>query len=146
MALTYQLVAIPATLIVPILCDRFKNQRGIVLVNSFIYLLGMCLFLFANSTISMILSVVLISIGMGGSISLSISFISLRSPNALKASQLSGMSQSVGYLLAAIGPATMGAIYDFTSNWSIPVACCIVIIIGLAIVGFGAGNNATINE
>ncbi len=146
MALTYQLVAIPATLLIPILCDKFKDQRKIVLVNSFIYLVGMSLFLFASSEAMMILSIILLSLGMGGSISLSISFISLRSPNSFKASQLSGMSQSAGYLLAAIGPATMGAINDLTNNWSIPIVIFIASIILLALLGLGAGKNVTTAE
>lgn len=146
MALTYQLVAIPATLLIPILCDKFKDQRGIVLVNSSIYLIGMFLFLFANSEIMVISSIILLSLGMGGSISLSISFISLRSPNAFKASQLSGMSQSAGYLLAAIGPATMGTIYDVTNSWSIPIIIFIVAIFTLALIGLGAGKNITTAE
>ncbi len=146
MALTYQLVAIPATLLVPILCEKFKNQRGVVLVNCMVYLTGMLLFLFANSVVLMVFAVVLLSLGMGGSISLSITFISLRSPNATRASQLSGMSQSAGYLLAAIGPATMGAIFDATNNWSIPIIIFMVCIITLAIVGLGAGKNCTTAE
>ncbi len=146
MALTYQLVAIPATLLIPVLCDKFQNQRGIVLVNGCIYLLGMAAFLLATSELLMIGSIVFLSLGMGGSISLSISFISLRSPNALKASQLSGMSQSAGYLLAAIGPATMGAIYDVTNSWSMPIIILITAIIVLTIIGLGAGQNVTTAE
>ncbi len=146
MALTYQLIAIPATLLVPVLCDKFKNQRGNVLVNCLVYLIGMTSFLFASSEVMVILSIILLSLAMGGSISMSISFISLRTPNAYKASQLSGMSQSAGYLLAAIGPATMGSIYDLTNNWSIPIIIFIAAIIVLAIIGFGAGNNVTTEE
>ncbi len=143
MALTYQLIAIPATLLVPVLCDKFKDQCGIVLVNCFVYLVGMSLFLFADSEMLMIASIVLLSLAMGGSISLSISFISLRSANALKASQLSGMSQSAGYLLAAVGPATMGVIYDMTNDWSIPIVIFIVAIVALTVIGLGAGKDVT---
>ena len=49
MALTFQLTAIPATIIIPILCDKFKNQRTLVLSTCLLYILGMAGLLIANS-------------------------------------------------------------------------------------------------
>lgn len=141
MALTFQLIAIPATLIIPILCDKFKSQRGLAVVTCIIYISGMLLFLTGKSSVAIVFAVLLMSLGMGGSISLSIAFISLRSPNALRASQLSGMSQSAGYLLAAVGPILMGTIFDITESWSIPIIIFAVLIIFLAFCGIHAGKN-----
>lgn len=146
MALMYQLVAIPATLIVPILCDKFDNQRNLVITTCVTYIAGMILFLMAKNPVIMVISVLLISLGMGGSISLSIAFISLRSPNAVKASELSGMSQSAGYLLAAVGPSLMGAIFDVTKSWSLPIIIFIALIAVLAAFGLKAGKNVTVRE
>lgn len=145
-ALIYQLVAIPATLLIPFLCDKFKHQKHLVSLTCCIYLAGMMLFLVTSSALTMVLSILLISLGMGGSISLSIAFISLRSPHAQKASELSGMSQSVGYLLAAIGPTLMGAIYDASHSWSIPIIIFIVLIVFLALIGWQAGNDVTVSD
>lgn len=146
MALTFQLTAIPATLAIPILCDKFKNQRGLVISTCTLYLSGMVLFLFGQSPIIITFAVLLMALGMGGSISLSISFISLRSPNASRASELSGMSQSAGYLLAAIGPFLMGIIYDFIQSWTVPIMIFIGLIITLAFCGWRAGNNVVTKE
>lgn len=146
MALTYQLVAIPATLLIPVLCDKFKNQRCLVMATCSTYLIGMVLFLTGTSPSVLVLSVLLMSLGMGGSISLSIAFISLRSPNPQKASELSGMAQSAGYLLAAIGPTLMGTIYDFTYSWSVPIMIFIGLIILLSFIGLQAGNDITVPE
>ena len=145
MALLFQLMAIPATLIIPTLCDKLKNQRVLVYVVCAIYAAGMVLFLTGQSSLIMTVAVVLMSIGMGGSISLSIAFISLRSPNSQRAAQLSGMSQSAGYLLAALGPIFTGFIYDLKSTWSIPVTLFIVLIVCLAVCGTFAGHG-TISE
>ena len=145
MALLFQLMAIPATLVIPTLCDKMKNQRILVYVVCVIYAAGMTLFLTGNSALIMTAAVVLMSIGMGGSISLSIAFISLRSPNSQRAAQLSGMSQSAGYLFAALGPIFTGFIYDLKSTWSIPVTLFIVLIACLAFCGTFAGNG-TISE
>lgn len=146
MALTFQLVAIPATLVIPMLCDKFKNQRILVFVSEAIYLLGMILFLIGNTEGIMLVSVILLSLGMGGSISLSIAFISLRSPNGARAAELSGMSQSAGYLFAAVGPILMGIIYDIQKSWNLPIILFGILIIFLTFCGWFAGNDIVTEE
>ena len=146
MAMLFQLMAIPATLLIPTLCDKFKDQRVLVLVTCAIYATGMLLFLLAGSAAMITLAVVFMAIGMGGSISLSIAFISLRSPNSARASQLSGMSQSAGYLLAAVGPIVTGFLYETMSSWTMPLILFIVLIALLAVCGLWAGKNQTVSE
>ena len=146
MALTFQLTAIPATLIIPILCDKFNDQKILVALICCLYLTGVLFLLLGTSQFLIILSVIFMSLGMGGSISLSIAFISLKSPNAIRASQLSGMSQSAGYLLAAIGPITTGFIYDFTKNWNYPLIGFIILIFSLFFCGLKIGGNVTVKE
>lgn len=140
MALLFQLMAIPATLVIPTLCDKFKNQRGIVYVVCAIYGTGMILFLLGQTQPAITAAVVLMSLGMGGSISLSIAFISLRSHDSKIASELSGMSQSAGYLLAGLGPIVTGFIFDTLATWNIPVAIFAALIVFLALCGHFAGK------
>ena len=140
MALLFQLMAIPATLVIPTLCDKFKDQRPLIYIVCAIYAIGMTLFLTGSSAAVITCAVVLMSLGMGGSISLSIAFISLRSPNSQKAADLSGMSQSAGYLFAAVGPILTGFIYDIKSSWSIPVTIFIALIAFLCFCGFFCGH------
>ena len=45
---------------------------------------------------------------MGGTFGLALTLLVLRAPDTESASQLSGMSQSVGYFVAAIGPPVFG--------------------------------------
>ena len=144
MALLFQLMAIPATLVIPSISDKFRNQKGIVGVVCAIYAVGMTLFMFASNTVLITVSVVLMSIGMGGSISLSIAFISMRSPNSRRAAELSGMSQSAGYLLAALGPIITGAIFDLRGSWVIPEIIFISLIVVLFICGLYAGSDKTV--
>ena len=146
MATLFQLMAIPATLLIPTLCDKFKDQRILVLVTCLIYAAGMLCFLLGQTSMMLIVAVVLMAIGMGGSISLSIAFISLRSPNPARASQLSGMSQSAGYLLAAVGPVLTGALYDRLQSWTVPLMLFLVLIAILAFCGLTAGSNRTVSE
>lgn len=146
MALLFQLMAIPATLVIPTLCDKFKDQKILVFISCIFYALGMFLFLLGKSPIIIIIAVICMAIGMGGSISLSIAFISLRSPNSSKASELSGMSQSAGYLFAAIGPIVTGFIFDLMSSWTIPLIIFIALIGFLGFCGIFAGSNKTVKE
>lgn len=45
-------------------------------------------------------------------------FIGFRTSNGSDAIQLSGMSQSIGYVIAAAGPIGMGLINDVLQNWN----------------------------
>ena len=146
MALTYQLTGIPTALIIPLFCDRFKNQRGLVFITFFLYISGMTLLLISQTQVSILISVLLMSLAMGGSISLSIAFISMRSPNSKRAAELSGMAQTAGYLLAAVGPILMGMIYDLFENWSFPIMIFIGLIVIFGIAGWFAGDNRVIQE
>lgn len=146
MALVYQLIAIPAALLVSMRCDKYQNQRYLTLCICAIYFAGITLFAFSYGTLGLLVSIILLSLGMGGSISLAIAFISLRAPNAVKASELSGMAQSAGYLLAAVGPTAMGALYDVFHNWSLPMGIFIALILVLALFGWKAGSDISVRE
>nr|WP_304219737.1 MFS transporter [Fredinandcohnia onubensis] len=135
-----QFASLPATLIVSILAGRFSNQRGLVGLSVIFLLLGYA-GLFCGITSLAALSVILIGAGIGSAFGLATLFFILRTQNEHQAAELSGMAQSVGYLLAAIGPTLFGFIHDVTDNWIIPQlilvlgACC------LFIVGMVAGSS-----
>lgn len=145
-ALIYQIIAIPATIMIPMLCDKMPSQRPLVILVCFIYLSGMSLFLLGQSEAIIFIAAILMALGQGGSISLSITFMSLRSPNSIRASELSGMSQSAGYILAAVGPTLMGFIYDTAQNWTLPISILIGLILFLIFSGWFAGNDRVTPE
>lgn len=141
MALLFQLVGLPATLTIPIIAYRFKHQKLIAITISIIYLIGMFFLLLAETKFLIIISLIFLGLGMGGAISLSIAFISLRTPHAKKAAELSGMAQSAGYLLAALGPILIGGIFDITKSWNIPILMFIFFIVLLMYFGIKAGRD-----
>lgn len=145
-ALTYQLVAIPATLVVPHLTDIRKDQKLLSKAVAAVYIVGVAMFMFTNTKIAVLVAVVLMALGMGGSISLAISFISHRSPNAVRTSELSGMSQSAGYILAAIGPSLLGIVYDMTSSFTIPLGILVALLVVLFFCGNYAGADKVVEE
>jgi hypothetical protein len=63
----------------------------------------------------------LLGFGQGASISLSLSYIAWRSPDAGHTAQVSTMAQGFGYLLASLGPIGIGAIHAATGSWTVPL-------------------------
>jgi MFS transporter, CP family, cyanate transporter len=135
-----QLAILPITFIVPIVAGRMANQRSLVIMTALLYLLGTFGLLYGGSFL-IILSVILLGVGVGSSFSLSMMFFSLRTQTASESAELSGMAQSVGYLLAAIGPTLFGILHVVTKGWAVPLAMIIIGTILLLISGLRAGSN-----
>jgi MFS transporter, CP family, cyanate transporter len=136
-----QLVGLPASFLVPILAGRAKSQVRVALMLGMCSIVGYSGLLFGSSYPILIVSIMLIGIGLGGCFPLALSFIGFRSRNANQASELSGMAQSTGYILAAVGPLFIGYLYDMTHLWTIPLITLIVISVVVTIFGMLAGRN-----
>jgi MFS transporter, CP family, cyanate transporter len=61
---------------------------------------------------------IVIGVAAGASLSLSFVLLSTRAKNHETASALSGMVQSIGYLVAATGPVLFGVVRDATGQWA----------------------------
>ncbi len=83
----------------------------------------------------------LLGLGQGVSISLALLFIVQRSPDLRHTAQLSGMAQCFGYILAATGPAALGALHDASGNWTVPLAVLLLLLVPQVVMGFGAGRD-----
>lgn len=137
----FQIIAIPASFIVPILADRLNDQRGITVISCLIYFMGLLGLLLSKNMILLTTSVALMGVGGGACISLAFTFIGLRSSNGAQAAELSGMAQSVGYLLAAAGPIIIGYLFDYTQTWASSIVVWLIITLLLLYAGLGAGRN-----
>ncbi|WP_299451658.1 MFS transporter [uncultured Pigmentiphaga sp.] len=85
-------------------------------------------------------------LGLGGSLLLSLAYISLRSATPTQASSLSGMAQSLGYLIAAAGPVICGFLRDWTASW-LPVLVLMIVTAAVqAWVAYGAGRPRTVGD
>lgn len=130
-----QIVGVPASFVLPLLADKMQKQSVIACSVGVSALLGYSGLLFGNSWGVMLISLLLIGITLGGGFALALTFIGLRSKDAEQATELSGMAQSFGYLLAAVGPFAIGFIYDLTASWT--AALVILIVVGILICVFG---------
>ncbi len=62
--------------------------------------------------------VLLAGLSSGASLVMALSLFSLDADDAAHAAALSGMAQSLGYLLAAGGPVAAGAVHDAAGSWT----------------------------
>ncbi len=136
-----QAVAIVTMFLAPVIAGRRPSQRGVVVAAVALSGAGTFGLLVAGSTAST-LWVVLLGLGQGACFSLALTFFALRAPDSEHAAALSGMAQSVGYLLAAAGPSLFGVLRDATHAWKVPLALLLAITVCLLIAGLGAARDA----
>ncbi|WP_332647631.1 CynX/NimT family MFS transporter [Lysinibacillus sp. 54212] len=140
-----QFAQIPMTFITPIIAAKLTTQRPLVLVFSTFYLIGFTGVLMEWTDYAVVWMIFLGLAG-GSSFGLAMMLFTLRTRTAYEAAELSGFAQSIGYLLAAVGPTCFGFIKDVTGSWFVPNTIFIAIAIALLISGYIAGNNKTIHE
>src|SRR5699024_9684812 len=112
---------LPASFIVPILAERSASQRGIVAALVAFFMAGYGGLLIFNTFWILLISSMLIGISLSGFFALALTFIGIRARTAKQAARLSGMAQSYGYVLAALGPIFIGFLFDLSEAWTIPV-------------------------
>jgi CP family cyanate transporter-like MFS transporter len=136
-----QAVAIVSMFFAPVIAGRRPSQRGVAAAAVALSGAGTLGLLVAGSTAG-VLWVVLLGLGQGACFSLALTFFALRAPDSEHAAALSGMAQSVGYLLAAVGPSLFGVLRDATHAWKVPLALLLATTAGLLIAGLGAARDA----
>ncbi|HKG38892.1 MAG TPA: MFS transporter [Conexibacter sp.] len=130
-------VGIPFGFVVGAVAGRLRDQRPIVLAAGAACLAGWVGVFAAPSAVPSVWAI-LLGVGFGTGFTLVLALFVLRSDDAPHAVALSGMAQSIGYTLAALGPIAVGALHDATSGWTIPL----VVLIGVAAVDLALGLRA----
>lgn len=133
--------AVPG-LAVPLLLHRLKDQRGIAGIVALMCAVSAAGFWFAPDMA--VVWTLVFGFGSGATMILGLTFIGLRASSAHQAAALSGMAQSIGYLLAACGPPLMGKIHDLNGSWLIPLTSVAVLAMLMAVFGLCAGRNREI--
>lgn len=140
-ALGFQLIGIPATFFVPIFACRAKNQKAIVILICTSYFIGLFALLIQGYFYAIVLGVTFLSIAAAASFSWIMSIIGMRSKDAEEAAALSGMAQSAGYLLAAIGPTLCGMIFDLYGIWKYAIYFLMFVTVAVTFFGLLINKN-----
>ena len=72
--------------------------------------------------------------------------IGLRARTSAGTAALSGFTQSVGYLIAAVGPLGVGVLYGLTGGWTIPLTALIVLVVPQLVTGLLIARPAYIED
>ncbi|HFT2119615.1 TPA: CynX/NimT family MFS transporter [Klebsiella aerogenes] len=133
-----QLATAAPGLAIPLVLHRLKDQRGIaVLVALMCVVSTQGLWLLPGQAVIWTL---IFGFGSGATMILGLTFIGLRASSAHQAAALSGMAQTIGYLLAACGPPLIGKIHDAYGDWHIPLIIVALIAVVMALFGALAGR------
>lgn len=120
------------------LIPRFRDQRLLAVLAPTLIAAAVLGVLFAPELSSAWDSVA--GVAGGASIVLALSFFGLRTTHHSQAAALSGMAQSVGYLVAAAGPIAVGALHDATGSWTGPLLVVVAVQLVLLVFGMLAGR------
>lgn len=88
----------------------------------------------------------LLGLGQGASVSLALTYIVWRSPDAQHTSQLSTMAQGFGYLFAGLGPIGIGFLYGLTKGWTVPLIVLGLLLVAQLVAGVRAARPVHILE
>lgn len=139
----FLLISVFASLAAGGILHRGSDQRLVSFTSGalmFVTFLGLAL---APDLI--LLWIFLGAIGCGSLIVIALSLFSLRTVNYPQAASLSGMAQSVGYGLGAVGPVMFGGLRDVSGDWTLALLVTAGIMAALTVTGVFAGRNRVIS-
>lgn len=130
--------ALPGFVIVPLMA-RFADQRVPTALVCVCMLLGLIGLNVHPQTAA--LWAAMIGFGSGGAILLGLMFMGLRTHTPQRAAALSGMAQSIGYLLAALAPPFLGLLQQQQHHWHTVLGILTLASITVLINGLLASRN-----
>ena len=136
-------VAIGGSLLASALIPRLRNQ-WLISVGAPLLSLAATIGLLLAPEWAVIWSSVL-GLSGGMNIVLALSLFGLRTTNHADAAAMSGMAQSMGYLVAAAGPIVIGAVHDAFGDWAVALVIVVVVVeLPLLVFGYFVGRDRTL--
>jgi MFS transporter, CP family, cyanate transporter len=134
----YALVGIPASLLAPVLATRVRDQRVLVVAFALLEPVAVAGLLLAPGAAAGWVPV--FALGQGGSFALALTLLVLRSPDARRSAELSGMAQAIGYSIAALGPLLVGVLHAAEGGWTAPLLFLLALGVPMLAAGIPAGR------
>ncbi|MGM0928320.1 MAG: CynX/NimT family MFS transporter [Actinomycetota bacterium] len=133
----YAILALPTSLLVPLIAARLRNPLGLGLLFIGFYAAGYAGLLLSPS-FGTWLWITLAGLGQG-TFALALLLVNLRTRTTAGAGALSGFAQGIGYTVACAGPLAFGLLRDVTGDWRASFgllgAALLLLAVGLVIVG-----------
>ncbi|QEO56408.1 MFS transporter [Francisella marina] len=128
--------SLPVLMITPLM-RILKNKNILTLVFALCNFLGTLLLLLNVFTF---IAIIMLGVGIGGAFMVSLILIGIRTSNTQLAAVLSGKSQSIAYILAALGPIITGTFHQITSSWKLPLIICLCVTVIMVIFSLFVAN------
>jgi cyanate transporter len=136
----YQLIGVVMSIVMPIVLGRLRDQRAVAAASGVLALLGYLGLLLLPGLA--VLWVLVTGFAAGALFFLALAFFSLRAADPRSSAALAGMGQSIGYLVAAVGPTLFGVLHDATGGWRVPLAVMVGVAAAHSLIGLRAGRDA----
>lgn len=139
------LLGVAGSFIAPLLIYKRADQRWLVWMSSIMCAVGLAGLVLLPNTLTL-LWVAIFGFGSGMTLSIALTFIGLRTPDAHHAADLSMMAQAVGYTIAAIGPIGIGLAHDTFGSWQTAFLLILLSTVVLNLVGVAAGQSRLVTD
>jgi CP family cyanate transporter-like MFS transporter len=135
----FQVAGIFAGLVAGPILHRASDQRAVGMVSAGFMVVAMVGLILVPGLV--VMWAVFAGISAGASLVVSLTLMSVRARTHGDAGRLSGMAQSVGYLIASLGPLTAGLLYEHTNSWTPTLVFAALLSVGQVIFAGFAGRD-----
>jgi CP family cyanate transporter-like MFS transporter len=137
-------ISIPLSFLIPSVAARVHDQTWLIIVLGACYPLGYVGLILAPAAGAWAWALL---VGVGTTIfPLVLTLLGLRARTSQGTAALSGFTQSVGYLIAAVGPLGMGVLYDATGGWTVPLVGLCAVVVGQVAAGLMVARPSYIED
>nr|WP_245202340.1 MFS transporter [Jeotgalicoccus pinnipedialis] len=140
-----QFLQIPIAFFFPQFVAKVKEQTIPMFIILGCFILGFSMLFIENKT-ALLFGVLISGAGIGAAFSACMTFFSVKARTYNGSIALSGFSQSIGYILAAIGPLFMGFVFDLTESWNFNNFIFLIMGVLLCIFGLFAAKDQYIED
>jgi MFS transporter, CP family, cyanate transporter len=141
---TITAMTIPLSFWLPSLAARLTDQTWLIVGLVACYPVGYLGLLFAPVAGAWVWAV-LVGVA-AGVFPVVLTLIGLRARTSNGTAALSGFTQSVGYVIAALGPFGMGVLYQLTGGWTVPLGALLVLVLPMLVAGLMVARPSYIED
>ncbi|WP_261167375.1 MFS transporter [Microbacterium sp. Marseille-Q6965] len=142
-SMIFQVVGVIGSLALPLVM-RGRMERWVPAALPLLTIAGIGGILLAPG--ALIVWIILAGLCSGASIACALTLMATRAPDHQSASALSGMAQSVGYVIAALAPITFGALHTATGGWTASFLFVLAAAVAQLVLGLAAGRDRHVFE
>ena len=140
----YVIMGFMGSAAVPFIMKRNRTQKSTAMQLGFAYFIGIAVMMSGSCFALTFGAILLCGFCSGTMISFAMALFGLHTRDGEDASRLSGLAQSVGYLIAAVGPVLLGQIYDVWGSWTLPLGILAAIALALTAMSRIVGSDEII--